>query len=88
MLELHTAEGNVNLVTLGLVASGFLAPTVLRAAGAFVDRIIMLVLVLKGRPVPPRAFLLPFVEPKASIREAGVVIVTGMLCFAGLALTH
>jgi hypothetical protein len=86
-LELGTPEGFVNVIVLGLISGGFIAPTFLRAAGALVDRIIYLVLVLKNRPAPNR-LLAPFVEPRASLYEAGVVALVGGLCFAGLGLTH
>lgn len=85
-VELGSPEGTINLATLSFCAGVSLLPTVVRAAGALVDRIIFLILVLR-RQLPDGYQMLPWVEPRDTRWEFGVLITVGTLCFTGLVLT-
>lgn len=85
-VELGSPEGTINLATLSLCAGVSFLPTVLRAAGALVDRLIFLVLVIR-RQLPDDYQMLPWVEPRDTKWEFAVLVSVGTLCFAGLVAT-
>lgn len=84
-LETGSPAGIANLLTLGLVAGAFLFPTIFRAAGAFIDRVIYLILALKDKD--PRDYeKTPFVDEGSTILEVGAVCFVGFACVLSLSV--
>ncbi len=82
-LEFNTAAGTFNLAVLGLCAGVTVLPTVFRATGALLDRIIVLVAVWRRTPLP-RGFKIQPVLPRETIWEFGALVLIGALCISSL----